>query len=128
MMMENSVSSSHNKVVASPEPNIEEDHLSEESGWSQYIEDFEGSYNKEDRVDENKSSCFTSYSMESDAGNGPEWKNKNNFQIFGVLPNMPKKLNFNNKIPFDDSLEDTASSPVNNSPKVSFFFFNHFMK
>ncbi|XP_021776469.1 uncharacterized protein LOC110740296 [Chenopodium quinoa] len=121
--MENSVSSSHYKVITTPEPILEDDSVPEESGWTQYIEDFEA-YDKEGCVHENSSSSssYMSYSMVSDAGSGPEWKHK--FSInpaggcnsFGVLQKIPKKLNFKKKIPFDDSLEDTASSPVN-SPK-----------
>uniref|UniRef100_A0A803M826 Uncharacterized protein n=1 Tax=Chenopodium quinoa TaxID=63459 RepID=A0A803M826_CHEQI len=126
--MENSVSSSLYKVITTSEPNLEEDSVPEESGWTQYIEDFEA-YNKEGYVHENSTSCssYMSYSMVSDAGSGPEWKNKYSINpaggcnSFGVLQKMPKKLNFKKKIPFDDSLEDTASSPVN-SPKITSFF------
>lgn len=129
--MENSTCSSPNKAMSISEPSMEADSLAEESGWTQYIEDFEA-YNEENQqgyVQEKSSyysdcSSFMSASMVSDAGSGPEWKNKNTVINHGVCSSsgvLPKRLNFKKKIPFDDSLEDTASSPVN-SPKITTFF------
>ncbi|XP_010689672.2 vascular-related unknown protein 1 [Beta vulgaris subsp. vulgaris] len=141
LIMENSVSSSPNRVISPSKSKTDADDLAEESGWTQYVEDF-SAYNKEggaytQQENHSYSGCCSSFvstaSMVSDAGSGPEWKKKNINNLasaavcssIGGLPNMPKRLNFKNKraqeIPFDDSLEDTASSPVN-SPKITMCF------
>lgn len=81
----------------------------EESGWTAYLEDFSN------HREHSSSSSFDSSSLVSDAASCAAWKNvHNNLKI-------PKRLNFKKTrtkiISVDDSLEDTASSPVN-SPKV----------
>ncbi|XP_057528321.1 vascular-related unknown protein 1 isoform X2 [Amaranthus tricolor] len=132
LFMENSVSSYPNKLISSTKT----DNLSEESGWTQYLDDDLIAYDKDDELVE-EFSCFNSSSgcssfmqsasMVSDAGSAPEWKRKTTVHHLAPtdLPNMPKKLNFKNKktqqISYDDSLEDTASSPVN-SPKIATYF------
>jgi len=139
--MENSVFSSPSRKPSLPKLTVEDDRSSEESGWTEYLADF-SAYNRGERDDDEdnveNSSFVISESMVSDAGSGPEWRqrnsnsniNNNNHSLtagvwssFDGLPNVPKKLNFKKKrtqeISHDDSLEDTASSPVD-SPKVSF--------
>ncbi|ESQ47693.1 hypothetical protein EUTSA_v10021505mg [Eutrema salsugineum] len=92
----------------------------EESGWTTYLEDFSNQnrthYEKGDHQD--KSSCSLlggSPSLISDAATDA-------FSGRSFPVKFPAKLKFGKartkKICEDDSLEDTASSPVN-SPKVS---------
>ncbi|KAG2712246.1 hypothetical protein I3760_04G115100 [Carya illinoinensis] len=104
--MENSLSSCINKTIASKGAAD----CPEESGWTKYLEDF-SSYKGHD----DSSSSFHSYSLVSDAASSAAWKNSNNKDL-----KVPKTLGFKNTITkiIDDSLEDTASSPVS-SPKVS---------
>lgn len=92
----------------------------EESGWTSYFEDF--SNHKE----EDHSLCsitFDSSSMVSDAASFPPWKSSQTNHVvacssFGALPEkLTSKKTRAEEISLDDSLEDTASSPVN-SPKV----------
>ncbi|KAF8090247.1 hypothetical protein N665_0482s0039 [Sinapis alba] len=92
----------------------------EESGWTTYLEDFSNQYrtHPEDIDHQDKSSCSlldVSPSLVSDAATGA-------FSSQSFPVNFPVKLKFGKartkKICEDDSLEDTASSPVN-SPKVS---------
>ncbi|KAJ4866336.1 Uncharacterized protein Rs2_52139 [Raphanus sativus] len=92
----------------------------EESGWTTYLDDFSNHYrtHREDSDHQDKSSCSllgVSPSLVSDAATDVF-----SGQDFPV--NFPVKLKFGKartkKICEDDSLEDTASSPVN-SPKVS---------
>ncbi|GMH07182.1 hypothetical protein Nepgr_009022 [Nepenthes gracilis] len=105
-----------------------EENLPEESGWTQYLDDF-SSYNRqkeEEFSSSNDHSSFITASLISDAGSGAEWKNRVENSLVSGLPTMPRKLNFMSKritrqIPFDHSLEDTASSPVN-SPKIAMSF------
>ncbi|XP_042971736.1 vascular-related unknown protein 1 isoform X2 [Carya illinoinensis] len=104
--MENSLSSCINKAVASKGTTTSP----EESGWTAYFEDL-SSY---EGHSSSNSSLHTS-SVVSDAASSATWKNSNsNLKI-------PKRLGFKKTrtkiISFDDSLEDTASSPVS-SPKV----------
>lgn len=107
--MENSLSSCINKTIASKGA---ADCSPEESGWTKYLEDF-SSYKGHD----DSSSSFHSSSLVSDAASSAAWKNSNNKDL-----KVPKTLlgfkNTRAKI-IDDSLEDTASSPVN-SPKVRY--------
>ncbi|KAF5458360.1 hypothetical protein F2P56_022392 [Juglans regia] len=106
--MENSLSSCINKAIASKGA---ADCSPEESGWTKYLEDF-SSYKGHD----DSSSIFHSSSLISDAASSAAWKNSNNKN----LKDPKSTLGFKNtraKI-IDDSLEDTASSPVS-SPKVS---------
>ncbi|XP_042041515.1 vascular-related unknown protein 1-like isoform X2 [Salvia splendens] len=79
--------------------NIEEE---EESGWTQYLEDFSC----------NRDSFISSSSMVSDAA----WNGSSDT----IKQLNLKKLNRRRKntYEYDDALEDTASSPVH-SPKVS---------
>ncbi|GAV76810.1 hypothetical protein CFOL_v3_20283 [Cephalotus follicularis] len=98
----------------------------EESGWTAYFEDFSNNYNREE--DSLCSSFIDSPSLVSDAGSASAWKISHNKNVpactsIGCSPKIPRKLIFkktrsNKKLSLDDSLEDTASSPVN-SPKVS---------
>ncbi|KAJ8427841.1 hypothetical protein Cgig2_029758 [Carnegiea gigantea] len=141
--MENSVFSSPSRKPSLPNLTAEDDRSSEESGWTEYLADF-SAYNRGERDDDEdnveNSSFVIGESMVSDAGSGPEWRqrnsnsniNNNNHSLsagvwssFDGLPNVPKKLNFKKKrtqeISHDDSLEDTASSPVN-SPKITMSF------
>ncbi|KAL9270919.1 hypothetical protein AKJ16_DCAP22643, partial [Drosera capensis] len=126
-----------NSLCLAAEPPDEEEE--EESGWTQYLEDFlpvhtyepkqgrlSGVAEKKGGDDINNVTAMDA-SLMSDAGSGPEWK-KNRIVMYGnkfVL----KKVNYDNTgmmsgrevIPLDDSLEDTASSPVN-SPKIALCF------
>ncbi|XP_035538577.1 vascular-related unknown protein 1-like isoform X1 [Juglans regia] len=104
--MENSLSSCINKAVASKGTT----NSPEESGWTAYFEDF-SSYEGHS----SSNSSFHTSSGVSDAASSAAWKNPNsNLKI-------PKRLSFKKTrtkiISLDDSLEDTASSPVS-SPKV----------
>ncbi|KAF2580768.1 hypothetical protein F2Q68_00003303 [Brassica cretica] len=92
----------------------------EESGWTTYLEDFSNQYrtHHEDNDHQDKSSCSildASPSLVSAAATDA-------FSGRSFPVNFPVKLKFGKartkKICEDDSLEDTASSPVN-SPKVS---------
>ncbi|GAB4825149.1 hypothetical protein Ancab_008024 [Ancistrocladus abbreviatus] len=126
-----------NSCCSYPNRGVEHhDCLSEESGWTEYLEDFEA-YNgnpppkqqkwRQDGGEEySNCSSFVGASLVSDAGSGPEWKHRNGLNT--VSMSMPRKLKFINKridresnAAFDDSLEDTASSPVN-SPKMALSF------
>lgn len=93
----------------------------EESGWTAYFEDFSNNNRQHSYC-----SSFDSSSLVSDAASGAAWKQSHNnhlagFSSIGASPEIPKKLKFRKtrtkEISQDDSLEDTASSPVN-SPKV----------
>ncbi|KAG2306528.1 hypothetical protein Bca4012_084473 [Brassica carinata] len=92
----------------------------EESGWTTYLEDFSKQYrtHREDSDHQDKSSCSllgVSPSLVSDAATDA-------FSGRSFPVKISAKLKFGKartkKICDDDSLEDTASSPVN-SPKVS---------
>ncbi|KAK9750366.1 hypothetical protein RND81_02G191300 [Saponaria officinalis] len=113
-------SASQNKAMYPTESNCETVESSEESGWTQYIDGF-SEYNRNIMDDEEMASSEITASMVSDAGSNPEWKQK----LLNGLPKFSKKLNFKMKrtqeISEDDSLEDTASSPVN-SPKITMNF------
>ncbi|KAL1197486.1 Vascular-related protein 1 [Cardamine amara subsp. amara] len=95
----------------------------EESGWTTYLDDFANQYittQHEESDHQDKSSCSllgVSPSLVSDAATDA-------FSGRSAPVNFPSKLKFGRartkKICEDDSLEDTASSPVN-SPKVSQF-------
>ncbi|KFK39489.1 hypothetical protein AALP_AA3G250700 [Arabis alpina] len=95
----------------------------EESGWTTYLDDFQNQYRTtqhEDSDHQDKSSCSllgVSPSLVSDGAT--EAFSGRRFPV-----NFPAKLKFGRArtkmICEDDSLEDTASSPVN-SPKVSQF-------
>lgn len=102
--MEKSLSSCVNKAVACQET------ADEESGWTAYFEDF-STY----REQSFSSSTFCSSSLVSDAASSAAWKNSH------IDLKAPERLCFKKTrtkvISVDDSLEDTASSPVN-SPKV----------
>ncbi|XP_009145460.2 vascular-related unknown protein 1-like isoform X1 [Brassica rapa] len=92
----------------------------EESGWTTYLEDFSKQYrnHREDSDHQDKNSCSllgVSPSLVSDAATDA-------FSGKSFSVKFSAKLKFGKartkKICEDDSLEDTASSPVN-SPKVS---------
>ncbi|KAI3843306.1 hypothetical protein MKW92_016230 [Papaver armeniacum] len=126
--MENSVNSFTKKKIQYSNSYSSQQHTDEEeSGWTGYFEDFSN-------CSSITSSDFGSSSMVSDAGSCAAWKKKNhalvnnmNDDVRLALEKSCKNLNIfnsntNNKKRrsrvVDDSLEDTASSPVN-SPKVS---------
>ncbi|KAF4382636.1 hypothetical protein F8388_015464 [Cannabis sativa] len=135
----NSNSSSMTKPINSS-PNSE--YYSEESGWTAYFQDFSNNNNNNNNIDhknddDDEEGSLISYgsSLVSDAASYAAWKISNqrdhhNLQFpAGTNPSIaaggsrppPKKLTFKRTrtkvISSDDSLEDTASSPVN-SPKV----------
>ncbi|KAJ4837498.1 hypothetical protein Tsubulata_029920 [Turnera subulata] len=91
----------------------------EESGWTSYFEEL--SCFREQSL---SSSSFATSSMVSDAASFPAWKSsyKQHVGAGSSVGKTPRKLTFKKsrarEISYDDSLEDTASSPVN-SPKVS---------
>ncbi|XP_050206798.1 vascular-related unknown protein 1 [Mercurialis annua] len=115
----------------------------EESGWTAYFEDFSADQRRNNDEEHSFSCSFGNSSMVSDAASIPAWINKSNttasniydhnyinnkkkISSFGAdgSPKFAKKLILKKtrakEIYHDDSLEDTASSPVN-SPKVSEF-------
>ncbi|XP_062104673.1 vascular-related unknown protein 1 [Humulus lupulus] len=134
--MENSHSSSMTKPTS---PNSE--YCSEESGWTAYFQDFSNNNNNNnihnnDHDEEEGSLISYGSSLVSDAASYAAWKishqrDRHHHQPRGAAagPSIaaaggfrpPKKLTFKKtrtrEISSDDSLEDTASSPVN-SPKV----------
>ncbi|XWS69527.1 hypothetical protein CRYUN_Cryun04dG0186700 [Craigia yunnanensis] len=96
----------------------------EESGWTAYFEDLS---NNDHQQNSYCSSFSCSSSLISDAATtGAAWKKShNNHHVFACSSTcapskIPKKIKFKKtrtkEIREDDSLEDTASSPVN-SPK-----------
>jgi hypothetical protein len=113
----NNYTSINKAVVGSKETTVSDP--AEESGWTSYFEDL--SNHKE----EGQSLCssFDSSSMVSDAASFPPWKSSQTNHVvacssFGALPEkLTSKKTRAEEISLDDSLEDTASSPVN-SPKV----------
>ncbi|KAK9284853.1 hypothetical protein L1049_024033 [Liquidambar formosana] len=115
--MENSLSPSVNKTLPPKETPAA---APEESGWTSYFEDF--SNNREHSY----CSSYGTTSLVSDAASCVAWKISDKNRAISCSPSMetsPKQeLNFRQRkakeIYHDDSLEDTASSPVN-SPKVS---------
>lgn len=117
-LMEHSMNSymQHNPVAC--KPTSDNSPVEEESGWTAYFEDFSSNNNRENSY----CSSFCSPSLVSDAASCAAWKlsEKNHLPD---CSSIPKKLKFKKtrteQIWFDDSLEDTASSPVN-SPKVRF--------
>ncbi|KAL4384638.1 hypothetical protein GQ457_15G004320 [Hibiscus cannabinus] len=92
----------------------------EESGWTAYFEDFsDNNYHRHDQQQQQQNSYCPSLSCGSSLISDAAWKpsDKNTDRVF------PRKLRFKKTrtkeiCDEDDSLEDTASSPVN-SPKVS---------
>ncbi|XVE91763.1 hypothetical protein REPUB_Repub01dG0039500 [Reevesia pubescens] len=97
----------------------------EESGWTAYFEDSSNNDHHQQNIYSSSYSC--SSSLISDAATtGAAWKvlshNNHHVSACGSSPKIPKKLRFKKtrtkEVCEDDSLEDTASSPVN-SPKVS---------
>ncbi|XVE85640.1 hypothetical protein DITRI_Ditri17bG0106800 [Diplodiscus trichospermus] len=126
-MEENSINSSVQKSAASRGTTRTSKNKDEESGWTAYFEDFS---NKDHQQNSYCSGYSCSSSLVSDAATtGAAWKiSHNNHHVFAcsstsVTPQkIPNKLRFKKtrtkEICEDDSLEDTASSPLN-SPKVS---------
>ncbi|GAB4859455.1 hypothetical protein Ancab_010923 [Ancistrocladus abbreviatus] len=126
--MENSVGSCRKGVPANSNGDQVDHDLRQESGWTQYFEDFPA-YSRntsrkqeeddEEEGEEENSNCsnFISASLVSDAGSGPEWRDKHSFAPT-KLKLINKRINREKNVAFDDSLEDTASSPVN-SPKIA---------
>ncbi|XP_061966917.1 vascular-related unknown protein 1-like isoform X2 [Populus nigra] len=112
----NNYPSINKAVVGSKETTVSDP--AEESGWTSYFEDL--SNHKEE--DQSLCSSFDSSSMVSDAASFPPWKSSQTNHVvacssFGALPEkLTSKKTRAEEISLDDSLEDTASSPVN-SPK-----------
>lgn len=111
--------SSMNKTLCSKEQSSSS---GEESGWTSYFEDFMASEKR--KASEAASSCscpstslLDSSSMVSDAASCTAWKPRD--QITGEPPRSFGSLSLKRKkargVLEDDSLEDTASSPVNSS-------------
>ncbi|KAM7492339.1 hypothetical protein LguiA_035260 [Lonicera macranthoides] len=125
--MDSSLSSSViNKSVASSKVvkmDIQDD--DEESGWTSYFEDFLSNQRIQQTPSWSPSCNYKGTTLVSDAASYVHRKFSNHaskVSSMNSLPKFSKKLNFSNKtrakeIYYDDSLEDTASSPVN-SPKV----------
>ncbi|CAH8391488.1 unnamed protein product [Eruca vesicaria subsp. sativa] len=110
----------HDNDIDDPDHDHRDGVQQEESGWTTYLEDFSNQYriHPEDNDHQDKSLCSlldVSPSLVSDAA-------ADAFSGRSFPVNLPVKLKFGKartkKICEDDSLEDTASSPVN-SPKVS---------
>ncbi|KAL7185748.1 hypothetical protein ACSBR2_027667 [Camellia fascicularis] len=132
--MEDSLGSPVNKAVASKDTTI--DGPEEESGWTSYFEDFLSKQREQEEEEEEHnntsfSDSFGSPSLVSDAASSCVPRKINNYNQVSARcspmdspPKMPKKLSFKKartkEISHDDSLEDTASSPVN-SPKINSF-------
>ncbi|XP_071723203.1 vascular-related unknown protein 1-like [Rutidosis leptorrhynchoides] len=99
--------------------NISDCSSREESGWTSYFEDFtqRNLLQEEDHDHEND---VSSHSFVSDASNSSvAWKilQHNNHNQLISTPNNLRLLKRNRVNDNDDSLQDTASSPLN-SPKV----------
>ncbi|KAL8144635.1 vascular-related unknown protein 4-like [Apium graveolens] len=96
--------------------NLSEDEDSEESGWTSYFDEFFANQKKEQ---------YSSNFQVSDAASGVVDQKKFSesgrlVQSTSTLTKLSKTLDFKKRskeILYDDSLEDTASSPVN-SPKI----------
>ncbi|KAJ9686713.1 hypothetical protein PVL29_015521 [Vitis rotundifolia] len=97
----------------------------EESGWTAYFEDLSSISRGHGSI--NISSACATSSLVSDAASGAAWKATTANHVVACSsiagsPQIPRKLSFKKtrarEISYDDSLEDTASSPVN-SPKTS---------
>ncbi|KAJ9170086.1 hypothetical protein P3X46_018220 [Hevea brasiliensis] len=120
-------SSMNREVVANSDERTTADDQ-ESSGWTAYFEDFSNQ-----RKEDSYCSGFGSSSMVSDAASFPAWKSSSshhnyNHVLASCSPSTPNKLTFKKaktrrRSHHDESLEDTASSPVN-SPKVSDFIPN----
>lgn len=116
----NSCVKNHAPFNHQDDDDVDVDDHQEESGWTTYLDDFANQYittHHEESDHQDKSSCSllgVSPSLVSDAAN-----DASSGRSFPV--NFFAKLKFGRgrtkKICEDDSLEDTASSPVN-SPKV----------
>lgn len=112
-----------NSSVAAAAARVEEQE--EESGWTDYLEDY---YFSSENERESSFLCSSIGSCswdisESDANNNRNFNVLSAFSSVGeVILDVPKKLTFKKtrtqKIFEDDSLEDTATSPIH-SPKVS---------
>ncbi|KAF3443711.1 hypothetical protein FNV43_RR13401 [Rhamnella rubrinervis] len=103
----------------------------EESGWTAYFQDLSEHHHQEQHEEQSLvSSCFAATSsMVSDAASHAAWRNsrggrQNHVGATGEFgsPKTPIRLSFKKTrtkqiSAHDDSLEDTASSPVN-SPKI----------
>lgn len=113
------------KPVANSKATSEE----EESGWTAYFQDFSDHHQEQQHEEQSLCSSFAATSsMVSDAASHAAWRfsrgGHNHVGAAGDLgsPKTPIKLSFKKTrskqiSAHDDSLEDTASSPVN-SPKV----------
>ena len=121
---EGSMGSSANKFVPSKGA-IE---APEESGWTQYLEDFSSEQRENPAYSYDDDHSFGSPSLVSDAAspaNNGAWNFSGSREAFASAamapaPQFPKRLDMKKqKYPgySCDDLEDTASSPVN-SPKV----------
>ncbi|XP_010532477.1 PREDICTED: uncharacterized protein LOC104808493 [Tarenaya hassleriana] len=101
----------------------DDDHHQEESGWTTYLEGFSNHYNVNGDGDSCSDVLGSSPSLVSDAGTGRAFQH---VAGGGSPAGFPARLKFRKLARTkeicgeDESLEDTASSPVN-SPKVSEF-------
>ncbi|MBA0563319.1 hypothetical protein Goshw_017299 [Gossypium schwendimanii] len=112
-MEDYSINSSIHKSAISKDDSVEE------SGWTAYFEDFSNNNHHQQQQDSYSYSFDCGSSLISDAATA--WKSPHNIDHHHHV--FPKKLRFKKTrtkeiYEEDDSLEDTASSPVN-SPKVS---------
>ncbi|KAE8724580.1 Homeodomain GLABROUS 2 isoform 1 [Hibiscus syriacus] len=119
----------NSSAVSKQKTSPEDDDSVEESGWTAYFEAFSDNNNQYQQQQQQNSYCSSlscGSSLISDAATtrGAAWKSSsshNNIDLHHRV--FPKKLRFKKTraaeiCDEDDSLEDTASSPVN-SPKVS---------
>ncbi|XXG73239.1 hypothetical protein AAC387_Pa07g2191 [Persea americana] len=115
--MEDSTHSSMIRALSSKDPTPS----SEESGWTMYFDDFMPSGNEESSASPSGCHRGSSSSLVSDAASYAAWKLQGSAKPSMAPAASFKKLSFKKRktgaVLEDDSLEDTASSPVN-SPKV----------
>ncbi|KAL4361109.1 hypothetical protein GQ457_04G010400 [Hibiscus cannabinus] len=117
-MENNSISSSIHKPIASKETR----RSAEESGWTSYFEDLSNNHFHQPKTYSPSFSCGSS--LISDAATTAAAAARKVSHDDRPSKPAPNRLRFketrSKEICEDDSLEDTASSPVN-SPKVSNF-------
>ncbi|KAE8707320.1 Homeodomain GLABROUS 2 isoform 1 [Hibiscus syriacus] len=120
----------NSSAVSKQKTSPEDDDSVEESGWTAYFEDFSNNNNHHHHQLQQQNSYCSSFScgssLISDAAmtRGDAWKSSSTLTNIDHHHRVfPRKLRFKKTraeeiSDQDDSLEDTASSPVN-SPKVS---------
>ncbi|GMI75275.1 hypothetical protein HRI_001196800 [Hibiscus trionum] len=124
-MENNSITSSIHKPVASKGTTTTTKESAGESGWTAYFEDLSNNHFHQPKTYSPSFSCGSS--LISDAATTAAAARKiphDDRHVLACPSKAPNKLRFKEtktkEICEDDSLEDTASSPVN-SPKVSNF-------